>query len=71
MLTNPLVAIRRAPPLDSYPHPSQSAQWGIRIEDCACGGLVALRPGEPVTRVVRAHQMTPIHAAWRTARGLW
>lgn len=65
MPTSALVTIRLAPRLDSYPAPSESAQWGIRVEDCACGGMVVARPGEPVMRVVRAHQATQIHAAWR------
>lgn len=36
-----------------------------RIERCACGGDVRAREGDVLSVVMRAHQATEAHRAWR------
>ena len=66
------VTIRPAPPLDSY----QSKPWTRsfnedreRLEWCACGIYVVQHRGESIQGVVRRHNDTPQHQAWRAERG--
>jgi hypothetical protein len=63
-----LVAVRRAPPLDSYPailYRGEGVTAMLRVEPCACGGSVVQWRDETVTKAVQGHNASPQHRAWR------
>lgn len=64
------LTIRLAPPLDSYraPWSHPAADDRERLEYCACGIYVVQHHGEPIPAVVRRHNDTPQHRAWRAER---
>ena len=65
------ITIRPAPPLDSYRRPWSHPvnEDRERLEWCACGIYVVQHSGEAITAVVRRHNATPQHQAWRAERG--
>ena len=57
-----------APPLDSYPplpYRGEDFRAVVRLESCACGGVLAQRAGESVPAVVEAHNAGHAHRSWR------
>lgn len=38
-----------------------------RREPCACGGVIVVRPGQPIADVVLAHVRAEPHATWSMA----
>ena len=65
------IAIRPAPPLDSYgkrPWTRTFDEDRERLEWCVCGTYAVMRRGESITAVVRRHNDSPQHQAWRAER---
>ena len=63
------VTIRVAPAMESYPTLRQMHEIDliptIRVEFCACGEYVRQLAGDTITDVVRRHNPSIPHRAWR------
>ena len=67
------IAIRPAPPLDSYgkrPWTRSFDEDRERLEWCVCGTYAVMRRGESITAVVRRHNDTDAHQAYRAEHPL-
>ena len=66
--------VRIAPDLDSYPALRVIREPDllptIRVEFCACGEYVRQLAGDTITDVVRRHNATITHRAWRYTSSL-
>ena len=63
------VTIRVAPPMESYPTLRQMHEIDliptIRVEFCACGEYVRQLAGDAIVDVVRRHNLSLAHRAYR------